>query len=68
VRLDLWYVDHWSLSLDFAILLKAAVLLFRGDGVYFPESMEQGAQRKGDQESEVRDQLTAKSMEQGAPS
>ncbi|HEY2918590.1 MAG TPA: sugar transferase [Candidatus Binatia bacterium] len=34
VRLDLWYVDHWSLSLDFSILLKAFVLLFRRDGVY----------------------------------
>jgi lipopolysaccharide/colanic/teichoic acid biosynthesis glycosyltransferase len=39
VRLDLWYVDHWSLALDFSILTKAFVLLFRRDGVYF----EQGA-------------------------
>ncbi len=39
VRLDLWYVDHWSLKLDFAILLKAFVLLFRRDGVYFDEGM-----------------------------
>jgi len=38
VRLDLWYVDHWSLSLDFSILTKAFVLLFRRDGVYFEES------------------------------
>jgi lipopolysaccharide/colanic/teichoic acid biosynthesis glycosyltransferase len=43
VRMDLCYVDHWSLSLDFSILLKAAVLLFRRDGVYFAESREQGA-------------------------
>lgn len=34
VRLDLWYVDHWSLGLDFYILVKAFVLLFRRDGVY----------------------------------
>jgi lipopolysaccharide/colanic/teichoic acid biosynthesis glycosyltransferase len=34
VRLDLWYVDHWSLALDFSILVKAFVLLFRRDGVY----------------------------------
>jgi lipopolysaccharide/colanic/teichoic acid biosynthesis glycosyltransferase len=34
VRLDLWYVDHWSLGLDFHILAKAFVLLFRRDGVY----------------------------------
>lgn len=34
VRMDLWYVDHWSLLLDFNILAKAFVLLFRRDGVY----------------------------------
>ncbi len=43
VRMDLCYVDHWSLLLDFSILLKAAVLLFRRDGVYFAESRERGA-------------------------
>ena len=37
VRLDLWYVDHWSLGLDFWILAKAAVLLFLRDGVYGSE-------------------------------
>jgi lipopolysaccharide/colanic/teichoic acid biosynthesis glycosyltransferase len=50
VRLDLWYVDHWTLALDFSILTKAFVLLFRRDGVYFEQaagSMEQGA--KGEQ-------------------
>ena len=44
VRMDLCYVDHWSLSLDFSILLKATVLLFRRDGVYFAENTEQGAE------------------------
>jgi lipopolysaccharide/colanic/teichoic acid biosynthesis glycosyltransferase len=43
VRMDLCYVDHWSLSLDFSILLKAAVLLFRRDGVYFAEPSQEGA-------------------------
>lgn len=38
VRLDLWYVDHWSLSLDFSILAKASVLLLRRDGVYVSET------------------------------
>jgi lipopolysaccharide/colanic/teichoic acid biosynthesis glycosyltransferase len=42
VRLDLSYVDHWSLRLDFSILARAFVLLFRRDGVYFAESAEQG--------------------------
>jgi lipopolysaccharide/colanic/teichoic acid biosynthesis glycosyltransferase len=35
IRLDAWYVDHWSLALDFRILARAFVLLFRRDGVYF---------------------------------
>ena len=43
VRMDVWYVDHWSLRLDFTILVKAFVLLFRRDGVYGAESAEQGA-------------------------
>jgi len=38
VRLDLWYVDHWSLGLDFYILARAFVLLFLRDGVYGAES------------------------------
>ncbi len=36
IRLDLWYVDHWSLWLDLKILAKALVLLFRRVGVYVP--------------------------------
>lgn len=38
VRLDVWYVDHWSLRLDAYILAKAFVLLFRRDGVYFSDT------------------------------
>lgn len=37
VRMDLSYVDHWSLSLDFYILGKAFVLLFLRHGVYGAE-------------------------------
>jgi len=37
VRLDLWYVDHWTLSLDFSILVTAFVLLLRREGVYGSE-------------------------------
>ncbi len=43
VRLDLCYVDHWSLTLDLSILARAVVLLFRRDGVYFMQSEEHGA-------------------------
>ena len=37
IRLDTWYVRNWSLALDFRILARAFVLLFRRDGVYFDE-------------------------------
>lgn len=37
VRLDLWYVDHWTLSLDLSILVKAFVMLLRREGVYGAE-------------------------------
>ena len=42
VRLDLWYVDHWTWALDFSILAKAFILLLRRDGVYGVGSMGQG--------------------------
>ncbi len=62
VRMDLCYVDHWSLLLDFSILLRAAVLLFRRDGVYFVESTEHGAesmeQGAGRAEPEVGSQMS----------
>ena len=32
VRLDLEYIDHWSLSLDFKILLRTIPAVFRGTG------------------------------------
>ena len=51
VRMDLWYVDHWSLSLDFSILKRAFVLLFRRDGVYFAESDTGSPRAQADQSS-----------------
>ena len=38
VRLDLWYVDHWTIGLDFRILKRAFLLLFLREGVYFGET------------------------------
>ena len=34
VRLDLYYVENWSLSLDIAILLRTALAVVRGQGAY----------------------------------
>jgi sugar transferase EpsL len=32
-KLDVWYVDNWSLWLDFKILLKSVILVFKRDSV-----------------------------------
>jgi exopolysaccharide biosynthesis polyprenyl glycosylphosphotransferase len=34
VRLDLYYVENWSLTLDFLILLRTVAAVFRGEGAY----------------------------------
>ncbi len=34
VRLDLWYVDNWSLALDAQILLRTGQAVLRGHGAY----------------------------------
>lgn len=34
VEMDLFYVNHWSLSLDFRILLKTPIRVLRGAGAY----------------------------------
>ena len=31
---DIWYVDHWSLALDFRILIEAVALLLKREGLY----------------------------------
>jgi lipopolysaccharide/colanic/teichoic acid biosynthesis glycosyltransferase len=34
VRLDLYYVENWSLAADFVILLRTAAVVLRGEGAY----------------------------------
>ncbi len=34
VRMDLEYIDHWSLLLDFKILFQTALVVVRGTGAY----------------------------------
>ena len=41
LRMDVWYVDNWSLRLDAYILAKAFVLLFQRRGVYGPGGITQ---------------------------
>ena len=49
VRLDLWYVDHWTLALDFRIFAKAVLLLFMRDGVYCAEGEAKSPEAQTDQ-------------------
>jgi sugar transferase EpsL len=32
-ELDIWYIEHWSLLLDFKILLKTLTRVFRAEGI-----------------------------------
>jgi lipopolysaccharide/colanic/teichoic acid biosynthesis glycosyltransferase len=38
IELDLWYVEHCSLTLDLKILARTAKILMRGDGLYKGET------------------------------
>jgi len=39
IELDIWYIDHWSLWLDFIILLKAVKVVLKREGLYDAEGM-----------------------------
>jgi lipopolysaccharide/colanic/teichoic acid biosynthesis glycosyltransferase len=39
IRLDVWYVDHWSLGLDFSILLRTIKTWVRKEGLYGPDGI-----------------------------
>lgn len=39
IRLDVWYVDHWSLKLDLYILMKTPLLVLRREGLYGHEGV-----------------------------
>jgi len=34
VKLDIWYIEHWSLLLDATILWKTLFVVGRGEGLY----------------------------------
>src|SRR3954447_11661341 len=34
IELDLWYIDHWSLGLDLAILVRTPAAILAPEGVY----------------------------------
>lgn len=37
LELDVWYVDHWSLSLDLKILAATILTVFKREGISHPE-------------------------------
>jgi undecaprenyl phosphate N,N'-diacetylbacillosamine 1-phosphate transferase len=39
IKLDVWYIDHWSLSLDLSIMLRTLKTLVRKEGLYGPEGV-----------------------------
>jgi len=39
IKLDVWYVDNWSLSLDFKILSRTIRTVLRREGLYGPDGV-----------------------------
>jgi undecaprenyl phosphate N,N'-diacetylbacillosamine 1-phosphate transferase len=39
IKLDVWYVEHWSLRLDFSILLRTIKTWVRQEGLYGPDGI-----------------------------
>ena len=43
IKLDIWYIDHWSLWLDVTILLKTIwVVIFMREGIYGVDGVNRG--------------------------
>ena len=47
IKLDIWYIDHWSLWLDLKILLKTVwVVIFKREGIYGKDGVTRGYERE----------------------
>ena len=43
IKLDIWYIDHWSLGLDLKILFKTIwVVIFKKEGIYGKDGVNRG--------------------------
>ena len=43
IKLDIWYIDHWSLWLDVKILFKTiCVVIFKREGIYGKDGVNRG--------------------------
>lgn len=41
IEYDLWYVDNWSLALDFKIILRTFMVILRWEGIYAAQQKEE---------------------------
>lgn len=47
IKLDIWYIDHWSLWLDLKILLKTVwVVIFKREGIYGKDGVTRDYERE----------------------
>jgi len=46
IKLDVWYVEHWSFWLDIKILFKTVWVVARGEGLYAGRETDEIAKRK----------------------
>ncbi len=47
IKLDIWYIDHWSVWLDFRILIKTIVVIFfTRKGIYGKDGVNWGYSKK----------------------
>jgi len=47
IKLDIWYIDHWSLCLDLKILIKTVwVVIFKREGIYGKDGVTRDYERE----------------------
>jgi len=51
IKLDVWYVEHWSFWLDIKILFKTVWVVARGEGLYAGRKTDEIAKRKDDEDN-----------------
>jgi len=55
IKLDIWYIDHWSLWLDFRILIKTIVVIFfTRKGIYGKDGVNWGYLASKENENDVK--------------
>lgn len=42
IEYDIWYIDNWSLFLDFQILIRTVLVVLKGEGIYGEDGVNVG--------------------------